>query len=153
MNLNDIYKIISDGIRNGEKLETYIDLVSLYNGDDWEQYTNDIEMNPGIKYFKIHIYSNELIDMYIIIWPVNSVSGTHAHSEEGCILKMLDGEMEETIYTQSLQMVKTTQISTDEVSFITNDIGYHNMKNISDDISVSLHIYSPGGYDTVYFDT
>ena len=151
MNLNDIYKIILDGLNNGNELKTYTELISSYNGDDWRQYVDNLQIPPDVKYLRTHIYSNELIDIYIIAWPVNSVSGVHDHAPGGCILKILDGKLEETIYSKQFEVIQTSQISTDEVSFMINEIGYHNIKNISDDISVSLHVYNPGSYRTVYF--
>ena len=95
-------------------------------------------------------------ELFIIVWNKGSKSKIHDHSEKGCILKVLQGELKETIYKDSKSddlnenIVNTTIIKKSDTSFMHNDLGFHSIENISDDISISLHVYSPCNHKTKY---
>ena len=77
----------------------------------------------------------------------NNGSKIHDHSSNGCILKLLYGELIEKRYNNNLQHIKTNIISENNISYISNKICYHSINNNNNNnISVSLHIYSPSNY-------
>ena len=78
----------------------------------------------------------------------------HDHSENGCWLKMLKGNVIETQYRDNqsnLDIGETNLITEGQISFMCNDFGYHSIKNNTEDIVFSLHIYSPPLHKTKYF--
>jgi cysteine dioxygenase len=87
--------------------------------------------------------------MFIITWNKDSKTMIHDHAENGCILKMLRGSLKETIYKDG-DLIKSNYLINSDTGCINNDIGYHSIENISDGISVSLHIYSPCNHNTKY---
>ena len=115
--------------------------------DDWKLYVNyDTD-----SLYKKQIYVNDIIDIYIISFPPLFKTKCHDHSKNGCWLKVLRGHLLETIYTESLEFKETNHIEKDNISFIEDKIGYHDVQNMTNDFCVSLHIYSPPFHKTTYF--
>jgi hypothetical protein len=114
--------------------------LQAYQGTDWKEFSSDMEK-------RIIIYRDSNFDVIIRNWPVKSSIGLHNHPINGCIFKMLEGSLEEYIvYTSSDLVSKSTVKIEDGVKYISNDIGYHSIRNSSEKRAVSLHIYCPGYY-------
>jgi len=58
------------------------------------------------KYNRNTVYENENIEMVIISWNNNQKSGLHDHPKNGCLMKILDGELNEYIYNEKLNLLK-----------------------------------------------
>lgn len=120
-----------------------------------KEYEYKNEFDPFLKNSgeskKIKIYENEFFDAYIIVWNMYERSKIHNHSENGCWLKVLKGKLEENLYDENLNYVIRKTIKQGESSFIKNSIGYHNIVNIENEKSLTLHIYSPKNHKTVYY--
>ncbi len=86
------------------------------------------------------IYCDDVYEIFIIYWNQGYTSPIHSHAENGCILYVLDGFLEETVYSDSGITHNKTICSFDK-SFITNTIGTHQIKAAAE--SISVHIYSP----------
>jgi len=89
--------------------------------------------------------------MYIITWNKCKESPIHDHSKNGCIYKILHGTLIEELYNNNLKIIQKNILHKDTIKYIDNKIGYHKIINPTDDISVSLHIYSPPNYKTKYY--
>lgn len=93
-----------------------------------------------------------LIDIYFFKWKPNITTKIHNHSSSGCVMLLLKGNLQETIYNKSLQIVQKKKYdSLLNVSYIHDTIGYHDIKNIYTGTSYSLHIYHPKNHKTKYF--
>ena len=68
-------------------------------------------------------------------------------------LKILQGELKENIYDHNLKLLKTNFIENkiNNISYMDNIIGLHNIENNGDELAVTFHIYSPPNYQTKYF--
>lgn len=122
------------------------EIINSYDGD-WKIYS----IKNETQYNKIKVYENDIFDIYIIIWNINQASKIHNHSSNGCWLKILDGKVEERIYNQKLELTKYSVQNKGEISFIKDDIGYHSVKNINNNITVSLHVYNPPNFKITNF--
>ena len=127
-----------------------VDIVKKYNGSDWKKYIDNTNNNKDYNKKKIDIVNNNYFDMYVVSWNNNKKSSIHDHSVNGCIMKVLHGNLKEYIYDKNLKPISSKIIKTNDVSFIDNNIGYHSIRNI-DDVSNTLHIYSPPNHKTKYF--
>jgi len=107
---------------------------------DWKKYVW-FDKN---KYVKSLVYNNNIYDMYIISWNDNQISQIHDHPENGCIMKILDGSIEEVLYDNKLNVIEQTEYNKGDISYIDNNRGFHKMKTTSK--CVTLHIYSPPNY-------
>lgn len=121
-------------------LETYLEV-------DWKEF---IKINEN-DYNRNLVYKNNFFEIFIITWNVNQKARIHNHAENGCWLKLLQGQIKEDIYDNKLNIITTRILSENSISFMKDDIGLHSIHNIGNEISVSLHIYSPINHNTNYF--
>ena len=122
-------------------------LVKNYIGNDWVKYINF--NNNTYNRIRLDDLSNSKFEMYIISWKPDQMSPVHDHSDNGCIMKVLDGSLKEILYDYNLTPMNDTIINKHIVSFIDNHIGLHKIEAL--DYSVSLHIYSPPNYISLKF--
>ena len=95
----------------------------------------DIIARPFKKFFNyeevsIHDTPDEEFEIFEIIWGESAESPIHDHSENGCILVLMDGKLEETIYDKDAVEIKKNIVNCHEPSYIHNSIGLHKIKNM-----------------------
>lgn len=123
-------------------------LLYNYRDDDWKKYIN----YSSKTYTRNLIYRNNNYEMYLICWKPNQESKIHNHPSNGCIYKILEGELIETKYDiNKINLYESKIIKPDTVGYIDDTIAYHKMSNLSYYNSTSLHIYSPPGVKAKYF--
>lgn len=140
--ISDIETLLS--IITTSRFECVESILRQYNGTDWEKYVCINENN----YNRIRICDNYVYDIYIITWNVNQNAPIHDHSDNGCWMKVLKGKLIENIYNHDLSLKQSNELLKNDIGFIKNDIGYHNIINSNNDVSVSIHIYDPPNYKT-----
>ena len=150
MNLQELFNLINENIKQTDKknINHLYNIIKDYNGTDWKQYR---KVNKET-YNKILVNSNENFDMYIITWNNYQKSKIHNHPENGCIYKILEGHLIEENYDDKLTLVGIKSLFIDRIGYIDDFIHLHRMNNYKNNISVSLHIYSPSNFKTTYYD-
>jgi cysteine dioxygenase len=92
------------------------------------------------------IIANEKFEMILLCWEKGQVTPIHDHGGEECWVKVIDGELGETIYkedkTDKLSKIKSTISKTGDVSYMIDFMGFHRLENLSNTRSISLHIYA-----------
>jgi cysteine dioxygenase len=114
-----------------------------YISNDWR----DLVIYNDTVYNRILIHSEEKFEIILICWKKGQRSKIHDHPENGCILKVLSGELRETRYkfiNSNLTEMSNGIIYTGGISYIKGSTGLHDIEALED--SVSLHIYSPPSY-------
>lgn len=95
------------------------------------------------------VHRNDHYALIIVRWNPEKESPIHDHPCDGCWLKLLEGSIEETIYTKDDVTDQITQVShnrygSGSLTFMHDKIGLHKIANSSrDEPAVSLHLYSP----------
>ena len=112
-------------------------------------YSKYIE-NKSNTYDKILLDRQTQFETFLFIWYPNIKTQIHNHSKNGCIMKVLDGKLVETLYDNNLNVISYNSILKDNITYINDSIGYHSIEN-GDFISASIHIYSPINQKTKYF--
>lgn len=137
-----IESIQKNGFKNSESI------LRNYSGSaDYLQY---ITLNPNY-YHRTKVFSNDDFEIFVITWNKSQQSKIHDHSENGCFMLMLQGELIEEIYNSSslTAPIQTKTFKEGFIGYIDNSIGYHRILNPSDtEIAVSLHVYSPPNHQT-----
>ncbi|XP_054629351.1 cysteine dioxygenase type 1 [Dunckerocampus dactyliophorus] len=114
---------------------------------DWEKFA---------KFDKLR-YTRNLVDegngkfnLIILCWGEGHGSSIHDHSNSHCFMKMLQGELKETLFDwpkeEGGQMTERSHsiLEENKVAYINDSIGLHRVENVSHtEGSVSLHLYSP----------
>ncbi|CEJ56698.1 Putative Cysteine dioxygenase [Penicillium brasilianum] len=144
----------SGGISSEDVDSNYLrSLLEKYISDpsDWIQYFhNDRSKN----YTRNAIENiNHKANILLLVWNPGKGSPIHDHANAHCIMKVLAGELHETVYTspdkkpgksKPLEIKSSTTFGMNEVTYISDDIGLHRVHNpSSDQVAVSLHLYTP----------
>ena len=146
MSITTIELLINE-IEASKKFNEIEHILQKYNGNDWEQY---VKVNK-IRYNRTKIYSNDNFEIFIITWDTKQKSEIHDHANNGCYVKILFGELTEYLFSPTFLLEKETILENGNVSFMHNDIGYHCIENKKNNISVSIHVYSPPNHATKYY--
>ena len=138
-----IESIKQNGFQNTEDI--------LKKQSENHDYLHYVTLNPN-HYHRTKVFSNDDFEIFVITWNTLQQSKIHDHSENGCYMLMLQGELVEEIYSKDTTISTPLQTKTFKegfVGFIDNTIGYHRISNLSkSDIAVSLHVYSPPNHQT-----
>ena len=133
---------------NQKQLKFHKSIIEKYIGQDWKNY---MTIDPT-HYHREKVFECNNFDIYVITWDKLQKSKIHNHAQYGCLNKILLGSLQENIYNKNNLsnplLIKQTNIN--DISYIDNSLGYHKIVN-NNNISVSLHIYSPPKFQTKYF--
>ena len=133
-----------------------------YIADDWKIHLKYPEIGT---YIKTLLYRDNNIEMFLIVWASKAKSCIHDHPDFGCIVKILYGYLEEQVYhkvckcntnplCEDMTLCNSKMALKSEHNYLSiNQIGYrennmilHQISNTTDEIAVSLHIYSKPNY-------
>ncbi len=128
--------------KDNNELHGHQDLLMKYNDLDWEYYKSFSHK----KYKKNLVYRNDNYEIFIICWSPGQFSPIHNHPENGCIFKIIEGEMSEYRYNINLDLIELNNLTKDSIGYI-DKFGTHKMYNESNKTVVSLHIYSPPNFN------
>ncbi|KAF9354954.1 Cysteine dioxygenase [Mortierella sp. AD094] len=176
--LDDLVRLLhlelgADGLdSDGVDVERVQRLMANYksNESDWEKYA----------LFDKGRYTRNLVDdgngkfnLMILAWPETIGSAIHDHSGSHCLMKILDGELKETLYhwpekvvnetdhsdsgvgsdnsddegraaSTAMNIKKETFLKRDTVAYMHDKLGLHAVANpLKTHGSVSLHLYTP----------
>ena len=131
-----LLKMIDNIKKNFKNSEKYL---NNYFETDYKKY---IILNE-FKYNRERIYIDDEIEVFIITWNKNQETKIHNHAKNGCFLKILEGSLVENVFNfDNLNKSGTKILRKGDISYMDDSIGLHSVKKL-DDISVSIHIYSP----------
>ena len=146
--LSEIGEHLKDKPLNEVDIDSLNQVVSGYasNSEDWGKYA----------FFDAYKYTRNLVDdgndyynVLILCWGPNHQSPIHDHANSHCLMKVLDGELEEIMYnaptdTEEMTEKRKLKLTLDKTTYIHDKIGIHKVGNPSSTQgAVSLHIYSP----------
>ena len=140
-------EIISE-LNQNPKLSDLKETLKKYNSDDWEKHKCFSERN----YKKNLVFQNDNFEMFLVCWGPMQSTYIHDHSENGCIFKIIEGEISEHLYNEKLELIELNNLTEDSIGYIDNQMGLHRMTNESKkENCISLHIYSPPNFVATLF--
>jgi predicted metal-dependent enzyme (double-stranded beta helix superfamily) len=129
-------------------------------------YVNSVEYD-SVSYKRNVLYRDEDIEILLICWMPGQKTPVHDHPDQGCLVRVLSGELHETLYKLgvryaspddkqsyfdhgypegALRASKHRSIGNGAVSYLRGDRGVHRLWNKSAEPAMSLHVYSPPLY-------
>ncbi|KAE8352507.1 RmlC-like cupin domain-containing protein [Aspergillus coremiiformis] len=153
--VQDIKSYLGDsaGIDSSEVDHEYlIGLARKYisNPNDWLRFFYN---DPSKNYTRNAIENiNRKANILLLVWNPGKGSPIHDHANAHCIMKVLAGELTETVYhppnvndeSSPLTLKHQKRYQADQVTYISDAIGLHRVHNPSpNQVAVSLHIYTP----------
>ncbi|KAL4881300.1 RmlC-like cupin domain-containing protein [Aspergillus karnatakaensis] len=108
-------------------------------------------------------YTRNLIDegngksnLLILVWSPGRGSAIHDHANAHCVMKVLKGTLQETLYTWPDQdkvqhgqssppeVTKVTTYGENQVTYMSDKLGLHKIHNPDpNNVAISLHLYTP----------
>lgn len=144
--LTDLFNEINSKINNNVQLINCSHIMKQYNGDDWIHYASFCDK----AYKRNLILQNDKLEMLLLCWSDGQMSGIHDHPENGCIMLVLDGKIREDVYyiNKCGKIILKKKLISDKnkVYHKKGKRGLHNIVNINNGKSVTLHIYAPPNY-------
>lgn len=166
-----IIRSIDNAFVNGKSIDYFRCIIDQYSKQDYKEFLDkfknskrervtsyEVFVNNG--YSKYQLYKNNNYEINIIEWEKQAKSKIHNHSPNGCVLKLIDGSLleDQFIYPESY---KTKSYNLEPIKHIKRNMivpihsfntsqthsyyieGFHQITNINNDKSYSLHFYSP----------
>lgn len=140
--LDKLINLICNIYNNSKRLYDIKDVVKYYQHLDWSKYV-DLR-NIKESFYKKRIFRNNDLEIFIIVWQKGHTTPFHHHPSNGCVLYILDGELEEHIVSNLPNTEYFYRRKIFESSYMDDKKGVHSITAIKN--SVSLHIYSPPGF-------
>lgn len=113
--------------------------------DDWRRYAL---FDPEY-YTRNLVARNEHYEMLILCWNPGQESPIHNHAGQNCWMAILDGRMEETLFSfphgrtaGPLTARKSRIYEPGQVAFINDDIALHRVRPVAGSRGISLHLYA-----------
>ncbi|MDG1332625.1 MAG: cysteine dioxygenase family protein [Crocinitomicaceae bacterium] len=92
------------------------------------------------------VFENEEFELILLCWEPGQKTPIHDHGGEECWVKAVKGEFEEVIYkmdeNDALKLVKSDISKTNDITYMIDFMGFHSLQNISNERSMSLHLYA-----------
>ncbi|CAH6723303.1 cysteine dioxygenase Cdg1p [[Candida] jaroonii] len=113
--------------------------------EDWAKYGLHDSSRNYTRNGIVNINGNA--NLLILCWSPGKSSAIHDHANAHCVMKILKGNLKESLYNipngEAMELKKETILQTQQVGYISDDIGLHKISNPDDTVSVSLHLYTP----------
>ncbi|KAH0343482.1 cysteine dioxygenase, partial [Aureobasidium melanogenum] len=128
-------------------------IMAKYTSDPrhWERYARADKSRGYTRNIVDNV--NGKANLILIVWNPGKGSLIHDHADAHCIMKILKGNLTETIYhkpesgdnsVHPLEVKKETVYHPDEVTYISDQIGLHRVFNPDPvEPAMSLHLYTP----------
>ncbi|KAK6826597.1 hypothetical protein RU639_005730 [Aspergillus parasiticus] len=137
-----------------------------------DQYTsNPEEWQPFALSDLSKSYTRNLIDegngksnLLILVWSPGKGSAIHDHANAHCVMKVLKGSLQETLYSwpdksklehgqiSPPQIRRETTYGENQVTYMSDKLGLHKISNPDpNNVAVSLHLYTPPNAATYGF--
>lgn len=149
--MNKLFEYLNQKSLKNSNLKGIKKSLAEYINDDIIDYCYSKAIFNFKKYNKIKLtdFSNDKFELVLICWDEKSETLIHDHPDNGCLLYLMDGELEEELYDKSLKLIKKSIYKAKNISYMDNNKGYHKIK--CQKKAISLHIYSPPNYELKTF--
>jgi hypothetical protein len=145
--MNNIIQKINENFSNNLKK-----MIPIFENINFDFLKNtEFQEDETKSYLRNILFQNDKFELILIKWKPKSESLIHDHSINGCILKVIDGKLEETLYNKNIKLIKETIYQKGNINYIDNQIGYHKIKNLNLEPTYSIHLYSPPNHTVNYF--
>jgi predicted metal-dependent enzyme (double-stranded beta helix superfamily) len=95
------------------------------------------------KYSREIIHQDKAFEIVRISWGSQSATDFHRHPMNGCIINVLQGKLVEQRFSLNAKSIQSTLLEANHISYMHNKYGMHRVTNPTENISQTLHIYSP----------
>lgn len=141
--MDNFIKIIDSKMNIYNNVMELFDFFYNYNLIDWQNYRSNFFKSNDKCYQKYILNKTDRYELILIKWDKGAETEIHSHPENGCLLKVLEGELKEEKYLNESKY-KESNIKKNLTSYMHDNLGKHKITALED--SYSIHLYSPSGY-------
>lgn len=91
------------------------------------------------------IERTDTYELVLICWNPGDETPKHGHSDQRCWVYQVEGKINEVRYkvseSGSLEACNELELSPGRLTYMEDSMGYHSLKNHSNDRSMTLHLY------------
>lgn len=148
-NLKALFGSLGKALSDGQKLKDLAPVLASYKGDDWKQF----EHYNTEHYARTLVHIDDHMEMLVLCWDINQGCPVHDHPENGCLVRILQGEVTEKVYimNEKPEFLSQSILPCGGITYKEGDRLLHEIYNHSGHRAASLHIYSPPHYRPRYF--
>ena len=125
----------------------------LMDNITYKDIENYVKYNKN-SYQRIQLATSNKQSLYLMCWSPKQFSLIHDHPAEGCIFKVLKGNLDEITYDNNI--VRTESLSVNDYAFRYGDEILHKVVN-NDNYAVTMHVYpinyTPKFYPDILIET
>lgn len=92
------------------------------------------------------LYKDDRFELILLCWEYGQETPIHGHDGEDCWVYLLEGKMKEVFFNMDKNNIliadNTQTVEPDQVTFMSDNQGFHRLKNGHDGRSMSLHLYA-----------
>lgn len=92
------------------------------------------------------ILCKETFELILLCWEPSQVTPIHDHGGQECWVKVLKGELKETIYEEHVEgepiPVRSFVSKPGDITYMVDFMGCHRLENVTDERALSLHLYA-----------
>jgi len=132
------------------KLKDLTFIVDNYIGNDWIKY----EKFCNFGYKRNLVFRNNRFEILILCWNPTQKSQIHDHPQNGCLVKVLKGQIKEETFAKINNNFESTGINylgKNDISYQEGECGLHSIENFTDNCTTTLHIYAPSNYQPNFY--
>ncbi len=153
-------------MKSPENIQKLIAILSKSSVEDYNSVLNNfnfetIDFKPfeswsEEKYTRNCLYRDDKFELILLCWEKGQGTAIHGHDGEDCWVYLLEGEMEEVMFSlddlDHLKEVGSQKVIPQQLTFMNDKIGFHKLKNSANGSSISLHLYAQPIENCVSYD-
>lgn len=95
-------------------------------------------------YQRICLASNDDCELILLCWDEGQKTPIHSHDGQKCWVYVAKGEFEEYLYAKGdkNKLLQKNLVEEGQVTFLTDEIGFHSLENKSSGLGMTLHLYA-----------
>ena len=141
--LKEIKAFLDKNIGHSDS-EDLMDIKDWFQNLELAHWQNRVAFRKN-NYNRISLVNSEAYDLVLICWEPGQGSSFHSHPSKGCLVKILEGRLEDELKEEGKDSQFRSHLAND-VLYITDKMGMHRVFNAQETNATSLHLYAPGEY-------
>ncbi len=144
LTLDELFDHIGNRLASWKSLESCVEIVKAYTWNDWQEY----KKFSTESYVRQQLKVSESHEFVLICRSPGQGFPLHDHAQGGCIYHSLEWQILESRTDLQKKPLSVKQLMAGESVYIDNTLWYHAIANTSTQNAVTLHIYTPPGYQS-----
>ena len=150
MILNELTTSITESV----ELNDFFDSLCEANYENYEGLIKEHNINfetllpfaswSSDSYQRICLANNDDCELILLCWDEGQKTPIHSHDGQKCWVYFAKGEFEECLYAKGdkNRLLHKNRVEEGQVTFLTDEIGFHSLENRSSGLGMTLHLYA-----------